>query len=346
MNQSNSVNQSQDIGYPAWQFRAAEASAILIGLLLLLSSITKIAAPQAFLGVIEQFGVLPGSLILPLASGVVGLELVLSLLFITGLFRRTAAWISLMLLMVFVLLMAEAIRRGFEHCGCFGEAIQIPPRIEIWFDVFLIGLNLLVLWRGRERSFGGPAFRYGLAWGTLCLGAFLFLAGGPAASGDGSFEPSPESMAMLKAADPPLRLPENGLVFLFSADCDHCWSFAGGVQMTHDRLEGFEVYGVTFSDELELIEFREVFSPSYPIHRISQAAFDDLVSEYPGAIWFKDGAVAGAWAGQVPSHRELSDLGGYSIRQAATAEKTAEDASDAQRGSPGQLFGGTASGRH
>jgi uncharacterized membrane protein YphA (DoxX/SURF4 family) len=344
MNQSNSVNQGVEIGYPAWQGRAAEAASLLLGFLLLLSALTKIAAPQGFLGVVQQFGLIPEALILPLATGVVGLELALSVLLVTGLFRRTAAWITLMLLMVFVLVMAEAIRRNFEHCGCFGESIQIPPRIEIWFDVLLIGLTLLVIWRGRERSFGGPALRHGLAWGTLCLGAFLFLAGGPVAAGDdGSFEPSVQDLDLLAGADPPLTLPENGLLFLFSADCDHCWSFAGGVQMTHDRLEDFEVHGVTFSDELELAEFEEAFSPSYPIHRISKAAFDELIDEYPGAIWFQDGAVAGAWTGRVPSHRELSDLGGYTIRSLAESPGEERGVSPA---TPAQLFGGTATGRH
>lgn len=343
MKQSNSLNHPPEIGYPAWQGRTAEAASVLLGLLLLLSSITKIVAPQAFLGVIEQFGLLPNPLILPLASGVVGLELALSVLFLTGLFRRTAAWIGLMLIMVFVLLMAEAIRRGFEHCGCFGEVIQISPQIEIWLNVFMLVLTVVVIWRGSERSFGSLSMRYGVAWGSLCLGAGLFLAGGPAATGDGSFEPSPEQLGLFAGADPRFELPQDGLLFLFSADCDHCWSFAGGVQMTHDRLEGFEVIGISFSDLLELAEFAEAFSPSYPIHRISEAAFNDLVTEYPGAIWFKDGEVAGAWTGRVPSHRELADLGGYEIRPAGESTSPQEPE---PRGSASDLFGGTATGRH
>lgn len=344
MNQSNSVNQSPGNGYPRWQASGAELASILLGLLLLLSSITKIIAPQSFLGVAEQFGLLPRGLLLPMASGVVGLELALSVLFLTGLFRRVAAWIALMLLMVFVVLMAEAIRQGYEHCGCFGEAIQLSPKIEIWIDVLLIALTVLVIWRGRERKFGAPAFRHALPWATLCLGAFLFLAGGPTSSAEGSFEPTDEQLALLAAAEPRLVLPRDGLLFLFSADCDHCWSYAGGVEMTSERLEGFEVHGVTFSDELELAGFVEAFAPTYPIHRISEAAFNELVSAYPGAIWFKEGAVAGAWVGEVPSHRELSDLGGYELRPAQA--EPAGSGSAPGHGSAADLFGGTASGRH
>jgi hypothetical protein len=248
-----------------------------------------------------------------------------------------------MLMMLFVGLMTEAIRRGFEQCGCFGEVLHLAPRQEIWIDVLLLLLTVVVIWRGENRNWGSAGLRHAMAWGALCLGAFFFLLGGPVPASTGQYQLAPNALKALEGADPPLEIPQNGMIFLFSADCDHCWAFAGGVQMTANKLAGFEVHGVTFSPPGDVARFEESFQPSYPIHRISKQAFNQLIDVYPGAIWFKDGEVAQAWSGFVPSHRELADLGGYDIRQAPSAPSPASEESSP---SGAGLFGGTVSGRH
>lgn len=348
MNQAKSLAQSAPEEYPSRgtdRARAlAQGASIFLGLLLLFSATAKIAAPKSFLDVLGQFGILPQDFLVPVGAGLVGLELSLSVLFITGAFRRAAAWLNLMLMMLFVGLMAEAIRRGFEHCGCFGEVLRLAPKQEIWIDILLLALTVVVLWRGENRQWGSAGLRHTVAWGILCLGSFLFLLGGPAPATTGEYDFDPAALSALQGADPPLNLPENGMIFLFSANCDHCWAFAGGVQMTADKLVGFEVHGVTFSPMSEVLRFKETFQPTYPIHRISQQAFNRLIDVYPGALWIKDGEVAGAWSEFVPSHRELSDLGGYDIRQTAAASQipSPEVGSDSSAG----LFGGTVSSRH
>ena len=178
----------------------------------------------------------------------------------------------------------------------------------------------------------------------------LFLAGGPTA-GNGSstrLEVDAQSLASLEGAVPPLHLPEDGLIFLFSADCEHCWSFAGGVQMTAESLKDFQVIGVTFSGEPALSHFREAFRPSYPIYRISATAFKELIPSWPGAIWIQRGQVAQGWSNFVPSHLELSDLGGYEIRRTKDLPGSQQKSSGSSPpvSSPATLFGGAVSGRH
>jgi len=345
MNPTNSVHNSADEGHHSTAHRVAEAASILLGLLLLFSAGTKIASPGSFLDIIGQFHLLPSSLVLPASAAAVALELTLGLLFLSGIFRRVAAWLNLALVVVFIALMAEAIRRGFEHCGCFGEVLRMPPSREIWIDVFLLGLTLIVLWRGRDRVVQASPLWHALAWGSFSLGVLLFLVGAPVADGSPSArgEMDAQALHLLDGANPPLRLPQDGLLFFFSADCDHCWAFAGGVQMTADRLEDFEVHGITFSGEPSLGAFREAFSPDYPIHRISAAAFRELMPVWPGAIWLEGGEVARVWSGFVPSHWELAERGGYRIR---SADDPVHGGDPETGPSPAVLFGGPASGRH
>jgi len=348
MNVDDTLHNSRNGGYPSTAHRAAQAASIVLGLLLLFSAAAKIAAPRSFLDIIAQFQLLPSSFLLPAAAIVVGLESLLGVLFLTGVYRRKAAWVNLMLMLVFTLMMVEAIRRGFSHCGCFGEVLQLGPSVEIWIDLVLLGLTLLVLWRGTARAVGG--WWTGLAGGIFSAGMVLFLLGAPVSPAADStrLDVDAESLSWLEGAVPPLHLPKDGLIFLFSADCEHCWAFAGGVQMTADRLEDFEVHGVTFSGEPALSEFREAFRPSYPIHRISAEAFKQLMPVWPGAIWIQNGEVAQGWSNFVPSHRELMELGGYSQRPegASRSREGASPGDSLGRPSPADLFGGTVSGRN
>jgi hypothetical protein len=149
-----------------------------------------------------------------------------------------------------------------------------------------------------------------------------------------------EDLALLESADPPLQIPADGLLFFFSADCDHCWSYAGGVQMAQDRLQDFQVLGVTFSEDYALAEFREFFAPTYSIYRISQRAFLELMPDFPGAVWIQNGRLAHTWGGYVPSHREIAELGGYDLVEPADVS------SPVVPSGAGGLFGGPATERH
>ena len=346
MNTSNTASNTDQQPTPAWQARLGAGAAVLLGSVLIFGALTKVAAPQSFVATVESFGLLPSRAALAMSTALIGSEFALGLLLVTGLFRRVAAWLNLMVMMVFVAVLSDAIRTGrTEDCGCFGEAIKMTPKQEIFVDVVLIALTFLVVWRGRDRVFGTPAQRHGLAWGAFVVGCAAFLLSGPTPVGVASIEMDEEQLLALSRAEPPLALPEDGLLYLFSADCDHCWAYAGGVQMAHDRLGNFTVVGLTFSEDHAIEEFREFFTPSYPIHRISEAAFNKLTDEYPGAIWIHGGQIGGAWSGFVPSHRELADLGGYLLVEAA-ASPTLNTLEAPTTKSRGDLFGGTASSRH
>ncbi len=316
----------------------AFVASLVLGAVFVLSAATKILSPKAFLSTLETYQVLPAAWNLPAATGVVGLELGLGLLFLLGPGRRTAAWIALPLVVAFIGLVAHAMRAGLKECGCFGEVLSMPPRAELILDIVLLILVLLVLRHGRSLELGSPLVAPTLGWGGLALGGALFLAGGPVSAGSQTLDSTRVDLDLLAQADPPLEITDDAFLFFFSADCDHCWAYAGAVQLMQDRLEGIEVHAVTFSDRTSLEQFREAFHPTYPIHVLDEDLFDRVTDMYPAAVWIQAGEVAGTWSGFVPSHREIAEAGGYSYRPVPDA---APDPSDA----PGSLFGGPVRGR-
>lgn len=322
----------------------ATGAAMLVGAVLLFSAWTKLAAPKYFVATVHEYGIFPDGLVLPLSTGVVGLELALGAMLLTGFLRRAAAWISVPLLLLFMAMLGVGIAKGMDSCGCFGEAISIDPRVELGLDVVLLGLVALVIRGGRDLA-APPALAHGVAWGSLCLGAFLFLAQGPAAAAgqDEALDITVEQLSTLRQANPPLVLEGEALVFLFSADCPHCWSYAGAVEMAATRLEGLQVVGVTFSDYQAMEDFHYNFAPSYPVHTVDKGTFDALTDMFPAAAWISGGGVREGWKGHVPSHKELSDMGGYYILPPGEAPAASEPDSAATGDSP---FGGTVKTRH
>lgn len=323
---------------PSWMARMAPAASAIAGIVLAFSALTKFLGPKAFVSVMGDYGLFPDGMILPLATGAVALEFALGLMLLSGIGRRMAARIAVPLIVAFILLIIRAMATGMTGCGCFGEVISVPLPLELILDVVLLAL-VATVWRAGEDfapARGTVATSFG--WVALCTGALIFLALGPVVSADESLDLEFDDLAVLGRADPPVAIPQEGFLFFFSADCDHCWAYAGGVELMAHRLKDFRVLGITMSDPADLDGFREAFQPSYPIHVLPPREFNALVDNYPAGIWIQGGKIAGSWAGFVPGLRQIAEEGGYFYE--AVGEK--DYSSGADSGSP---FGGTLRGR-
>lgn len=342
MNTTTPRNTSRD---GVWSSLALVA-AILVGGVLIFSAYTKILSPKAFVASVESYGLLPSWALLPGTTGLIGLEIALGLLLILGPGRRVAAWITLPLVLMFIAMVSYAMRTGLEECGCFGEVLKMEPRQELFVDLVLLGLTGLVLWKGRSLELGSRLVAPTLGWGGLVVGAAIFLAAGPAVSSSEELDLRWSDLSVLEQAQPPLVLGEDAFLFFFAADCDHCWAFAGAVQLMHDRVEGLPVHAITFSDRLSLDAFRDAFQPTYPIHVLDRAVFDRLVATYPAGVWIQAGGISQTWAGFVPSHRQIAESGGYLYRETPAAPLGGEGAiTEESPTSALPSFGGTLSGR-
>lgn len=335
---------------PPWQRNVAWLAPIFLGAVLLFSAWTKILAPRAFVATIEAYGIVPAQYSLLVATGVVALEFALGAMLLTGILRRMAAWLTLPLLVFFLVLVIYATRVGLESCGCFGEVIKIPPAVEILVDSTLLVLLGLVLWLSPSWNLVPRSFRQAFAWTFLCLGAGLFLARNPGSGEGETLAVDPADLTVLELAEPPVALPSDGFLFFFSADCDHCWAFTPGVEAMHRRLQDFRVLGVTYSDPQALQEFRRAFAPTFPIHVLPESSFSELIQEYPAGIWLEAGAIARTWSGFIPSYRELSQLGGYPMLEGPLLpeREAPKEAAVAEPDSAGleSLFGGPVRARH
>ncbi|MCA9323041.1 MAG: DoxX family membrane protein [Planctomycetes bacterium] len=124
-----------------WTTILALVARAVPGGILLVSGIQKIRAHDWFRETMIKMDVFPIAWIGPLSGAVPGIEVVLGLALILGVWIRGAALATAGLYLAFAILLAELLRRGTPAlCGCFGPDDAFPVT---WSHVVLrIALSL------------------------------------------------------------------------------------------------------------------------------------------------------------------------------------------------------------
>lgn len=129
---------------------------LVLGAVFLVAGGLKVTTPEALAKATQAYQLLPHDV-----AGYVGyalpiIEVILGLLLILGLFTRISAVISSLLLVAFIIGIAQAWARGLTiDCGCFGgggtvaadETSYLPRILE---DLGLLACGLWLSWRPRS----------------------------------------------------------------------------------------------------------------------------------------------------------------------------------------------------
>ena len=93
---------------------------LIVGTTLTVAAVAKLANFKWFVSIVAGYKLLVPSLNLPIAAGIVGLELVVGPLLLFG--NPNAAWIAVMMFLLFGVITARNIfkKRFDSKCGCFG----------------------------------------------------------------------------------------------------------------------------------------------------------------------------------------------------------------------------------
>ncbi|MBE2217253.1 MAG: DoxX family membrane protein [Ignavibacteria bacterium] len=107
---------------------------VVLGALFMYASFDKMANPEAFANIIDNYHLLPYQLVNPLAIFLPWLE------FFTGLFLIIGKWVkgSLLiysaLLVIFIIALSQALIRGLDiSCGCF--SVNPSSTSEVWLRI-------------------------------------------------------------------------------------------------------------------------------------------------------------------------------------------------------------------
>jgi uncharacterized membrane protein YphA (DoxX/SURF4 family) len=133
--------------------RALDAVGLLarlaLGGVMLVAGLLKVTKPEVSARAVQAYQLLPFDVATYVGYGLPVLEVVLGILLLLGLFTRTAAAVSGLLLVAFIIGIASAWARGLNiDCGCFGEGGTIDPSQTRYLEEILrdVGLVLCAAW--------------------------------------------------------------------------------------------------------------------------------------------------------------------------------------------------------
>jgi putative oxidoreductase len=124
---------------------------LALGAVFLYAAATKLPDMGAFAESIANYRLVPAALVAAAAAAVVGVELAVGVLLVTGVRARAASLAAAALLAVFTVGLSQALLRGIDlRCGCFGGS-EKATWITVVRDVALLAAAALVVARGPGR---------------------------------------------------------------------------------------------------------------------------------------------------------------------------------------------------
>jgi uncharacterized membrane protein YphA (DoxX/SURF4 family) len=123
---------------------------LALGAIFIAAAIPKIADPPSFAHMIYNYRLVPGWLVNVLAFVLPWVEALAGLALVLGAWKRTAAQIVGILLLVFIGALSINVARGNPvNCGCFGVKAKDKPRAELlaemkWTIVRDVGMLVMV----------------------------------------------------------------------------------------------------------------------------------------------------------------------------------------------------------
>ncbi len=119
---------------------------LLVGGVFLAAGVLKLPDPAAAVRAVRAYRLLPEALVAPVAFGMPVIEIAVGLALILGVFVRTAAVVTSVLLVVYLFGIGSAWARGLQiDCGCFGSGgpVSAGATTYLW-DMLRDGALLLV----------------------------------------------------------------------------------------------------------------------------------------------------------------------------------------------------------
>ena len=104
----------------------ATAARLAVGGVFVAAGALKLPDPAAAVRAVRAYQLLPEPLVAPVAFGLPVVEIAVGLALLLGVFVRTAALASSVMLVVYIAAVASAWARGLQiDCGCFGKGGQV-----------------------------------------------------------------------------------------------------------------------------------------------------------------------------------------------------------------------------
>jgi len=152
---------------------------LFVGLVLAVAAISKLRSPDEFQGVVDNYRLLPGFLVAPVARLLPWVELACAIALMVPPAREIAAWVAVGLFVIFALALAINVGRGRTHidCGCVRRPTS-KSRIGMFHvlrALFLSGVSTFIALSSLEVA-SVPLASWLIAIAAAAMLAMLYVA--------------------------------------------------------------------------------------------------------------------------------------------------------------------------
>mgnify|MGYP004525980417 FL=1 len=266
------------------------SAAILLAVIFLYSSFSKVGHIDTFQTVIESYGLPQFSFMAPI---IVLFELALGLLLIANFKPKVCGMLTFVSVAAFTLAFAYAnIFHGVKDCGCFGDnpLLNTKPILVYVRNVVLMALAVFMMMRGTEDSSLKPWFKVAFCL-VIVVAAFF----------EGRSFRTPESLAPTHPlfgkplADTQLSqyltLDKDSTyaVYVFSYDCPSCWDSMNNFMQYEKANVAQRIIGINVGGKGKK-HFMEIFNPDFQIIEVG-AELAKSIRVVPTFLYIKGGVI-------------------------------------------------------
>lgn len=127
---------------------------ISLGIIFLYAALKKWPHPQDFVEQINFYRIIPAQVVPVFAVVLLGLETVLGILLVLGIWKKETAWIAAAAFSLFIAAMISALARGLRiSCGCFGKTQDPMTIFTLGRDSLLLVLAFTWVWISSSSRF-------------------------------------------------------------------------------------------------------------------------------------------------------------------------------------------------
>jgi uncharacterized membrane protein YphA (DoxX/SURF4 family) len=263
---------------------------ILAGALFVFSGAMKAVDSQSFAILIDRYGAGWAGYGAPFISGI---EIILGLCLILNIRPRLTSLIVGLLTVVFTIAFTYAFFvRGVQDCGCMGSFrfLKIPAFVSFARNILIIA-GCFWIWRFTEDN--NPQTSAWKKWVIYIVGSLSFCLSGYSL---GAHFLNKNKIHVGDQIDAGALHQFNymiskgtSFVFIFGADCYHCWNATENVKSIRGIPEFNNVIGIAMYGDTT--EYMTEMKPNFPVFKNPSAELGEVINEVPVLLMLKNGKI-------------------------------------------------------
>lgn len=285
--------------------RLSHLSAILLGVMFLVSAFAKAWEADTFARMLLQYGPRWFGAWAPI---IIFCEVVLGMCLLLGVRPKWSAWAADVFLVTVSAVFAYGVLfKGIQSCGCFGALERYytaKPWVTFVRNAVLIVLTFPILFAKPEKE---KHLTQKLIAMMVVASAACFICGLAMKSSfrlprlhSEESENLPEMMAKLQKVYP-FSADSTYMVYLFSFTCPHCQnSYANVLQFGQFGIVD-KVLGIAVEDAEAQARFERIYQPDIEIITIPHDSMSHITHELPLAVMIEGDTISDIQGGLIPS---------------------------------------------